>query len=188
MRSHLQPPCATSCRRLVCLVIYSPDNQKQQQQTANDTAAFVSQAKNRKSGFCPLEMASKKHLVSCVFSNPILMPPRVPHAGLRRCSRGVGKRQRSGGEVPAGSRNTLICRHSSAAPIPRLIPLRSPLVFRSLSLHFYHLLILPSGAPTFFLPLCHSVCRPVCLRLLLAGRFSHLLLPFSLQNTCELPA
>lgn len=89
---------------LVCLVIYSPDN-KQPWTVQQTTQHPLCHRQNRKSGFCPLEMASKKHLVSSVLSNPILTPSHVPMWG---CAAPQNRLGNSTNDLPGKSQRAAI--------------------------------------------------------------------------------
>lgn len=115
-----------------------------------------------------------------------------PHVELCCSSEQIGKQhKRSAREVPAGCHNMLVCRRTSAAQSPCLIPLRLPLPFflscsRS---HFtsitcsycclYHLLpFFLSFSLSLKLSLCQPVGLSVCLYFFFF--FSLACLPFSL--------
>lgn len=94
-----------------------------------------------------------------------------PRAGLCRSSEQIGKQhKRSGGEVPAGCHNTLVCRRTSAARSPCLISLRSPLLFS------------PSCSCSHFTSITRSFC---CLCHLLSFILSF---PSSVPDTLSLSA
>lgn len=112
---------------------------------------------NRKSGFCPREMASKSHRVWSVLSNPIPVPSHVPVRGFAAPQNRLGN---STNDLPGKSQRAAITRSFADAPLLR----RAHVWFLSgrpsfslslslslpLSLHFYRALILPPVLPTSF--------------------------------------
>lgn len=108
---------------------------------------------NRKSGFCPREMASKAHLVLSVLSNPIPTPSHVPVRGFAAPQNRLGN---STNDLPGKSQRVAITRSFADAPLLRgahvwfLSGCPSFSFSLPLSLHFYHSLILLSVSPTSF--------------------------------------
>lgn len=144
---------------LVCLVIYSPDNKKALNCSANYTAPLCVTGKTGNQAFVRPRWHQKTPCFICLKQSHLDAFTR-PHVGLCRSSEQIGKQhKRSAGEVPAGCHNMLVCRRTSVAQSPCLISLRSPLLFflSCSHSHFYHLLILLSISPTFFLSFSLSV-------------------------------
>lgn len=104
--------CVTS--PLVCLVIYSPDNKKALNCSANYTAPFVSQAK-QEIRLLSARDGIKKHLVSSVLSNPILTPSHVPMWG---CAAPQNRLGNSTNDLPGKSQRAAIT--CSFADVPLL--------------------------------------------------------------------
>lgn len=69
---------------------------------------------NRKSGFCPREMASKTHLVLSVLSNPIPTPSHVPMWGFAAPQNRLGN---STNDLPGKSQRAAITRSFADAPL-----------------------------------------------------------------------
>lgn len=174
----------------MCLVIYSPDNQMPwtAQQT---TQPPLCRRQNRKSGFCPPEMASKTPCFICLKQSHLDAFTR-PHVGLCRSSEQIGKQH----DLPGKSQRAAITR--SFADAPQLH--RAPVWFLSgcspptlfFSSHFYHLLISLSISSAFclFLPffpcpwlsVSVNLLACLCLFFFLSGA----LLPFSSHTSSPL--
>lgn len=115
--SYLQPATTTKKRALNC--------------SANYTASFVSQAKTGNQAFVRSRWHQKTPCFVCLKQSHLDASAR-PRAGLCCSSEQIGKQhKRSAREVPAGCHNMLVCRRTSVARSPCLIPLRLPLPFFS---------------------------------------------------------
>lgn len=136
-----------------CLVIYSPDDKKALNCSTNYTATPLCHRQNRKSGFCPHEMASKRQVVLSVLSNPVPTPSHVPVWGFAAPQNRLGN---STNDLPGKSQRAAITRSFADAPLLHgahvwfLSGRPSFSLSLPLSLHFYHSLILLSVSPTSF--------------------------------------
>lgn len=152
---------------LTRLVIYSPDNKKKALNcSANYTAPFVSQAK-QEIRLLSAQDGIKKTLCFICLKQSHLDDFTRPHVGLCCSSEQIGKQhKRSAGKVPAGCHNMLVCRRTSVAQSPCLIPLRLPLPFfltLTSLLSLAHFAVCITYFLSFFLSLYpwHWVCQPV---------------------------
>lgn len=171
----------------MCLVIYSPD--KQMPWTARHTTQHpLCRRQNRKSGFCPPEMASKTPCFICLKQSHLDAFTR-PHVGLCRSSEQIGKQH----DLPGKSQRAAITRSFADAPQLHRAPVwflsgRSPpntFLFLSL-LSLAHFTVYIISFLSVFFPLSLSLCQPVglsvCLFFFLSGGLpafflSHLLPP-----------
>lgn len=151
---------------------------------------------NRKSGFCPLEMASKTPCFICLKQSHLDAFTR-PQVGLCRSSEQIGKQHDVAGK---SQRAAITCSFANAPQLhwahvwffsgcPSFFFF---FLLLSLSLYFYHLLILLSISSTFFLSfflpfslsLTLCLCQPVGLSVRLFSFFP----PFSLGPFFLLPS
>lgn len=130
--------------------------------SADYTASFRVAGKTRNGAFVRCRRHQKTPCFICLKqSHPDAFTR--PHVVPCCSSAQIGKQhKRSAGELPAGCCNMLVCRRTSVAQSPCLIPHRSPLLLLSLLTHIYHLLISLSISPTSLIPLSFRLSLTFC--------------------------